>query len=74
MVVSGVVGGAALAALLSHELLKVLTGIFDPPPEHAGIPWSFVASTVGAVVVAALLTTGWLARSTSRIDPSRLRD
>jgi putative ABC transport system permease protein len=74
MVVAGIVGGAALGGLLSQELLKVLTGIFDPAPEHAAIPWSFVAGTIGAVVVAAVLTTGWLARSTSRVDPSRLRD
>jgi putative ABC transport system permease protein len=32
-------------------LVKLLTGIFDPPPEHLSVPWLYLA-------VVALVTTG----------------
>jgi putative ABC transport system permease protein len=51
----GVIGGG----LLSQALVKILTGVFDPPPDALAIPWTYltIATTVGviAVVVAASL-------------------
>jgi putative ABC transport system permease protein len=58
------VGGLVLGALIgwgvSFVLVKVLTGVFDPPPAHLFVPWlylSAVALTAAiAVVVAATRT------------------
>ena len=58
------VGGIVLAALggwaISYVLVKILTGVFDPPPEHLFVPFLYLGSlvvvTAGAVVVASLTT------------------
>ena len=48
-------GGMALGALagwgLSHALVKILTGVFDPPPQNLAVPWTYLAGL--AVVVGA---------------------
>ena len=41
-------------------LVKVLSGVFDPPPEHLVVPWAYAATLATAAVVAtaiAVLTT-----------------
>ncbi len=55
-------GGLVLGALagwgVSFVLVKILTGVFDPPPEHLFVPWAYLglvaAVTLGAVVLAAV--------------------
>lgn len=53
----GVVLGAAGGAALTSMLVKVLTGVFDPPPSTIAIPWTYLAAlllvTGGAVALAA---------------------
>ncbi len=71
-------GGLSLGAIsgwgLTHMLVKVLTGVFDPPPSRFSVPWGylgFVASISGlAVVIATLATT----RTTRRPTVEMLRD
>jgi putative ABC transport system permease protein len=54
------VGGALIGALLGFGiawmLVKVLTGAFDPPPEHLFVPWNYlmslVVSALGSTIVA----------------------
>ena len=56
------VGGAVLGIVsgwaLSYVIVKILTGVFDPPPPHLFIPWGYLAAlaatTAGAVVWAGL--------------------
>ncbi len=74
MVVSGVVGGAVIGATLAYLLVKVLTGIFDPPPASATVPWTYVTSLlllVGGVTVVVVAGVG---RLVGRAGPSELRD
>jgi hypothetical protein len=40
----GLLLGAAIAAAITHMLIKVLTGVFDPPPDALAIPWSYLLS------------------------------
>jgi putative ABC transport system permease protein len=63
-------GGAAGAALgwgVAHVLVKLLTGVFDPPPDHLAVPWPYLAmvgvATIGAVLVAGQIMTRMAARS-----------
>jgi len=53
VLVGGLALGAAIGALLSHVLVRILTGVFDPPPEHLSVPSMYlaVAATVGAIAV-----------------------
>jgi putative ABC transport system permease protein len=51
--VAGLVLGTAAGAALTEVLVKVLTGVFDPPPAHLGIPGLYLAAVaVGALVAA----------------------
>ena len=55
-------GGVILGVLsgwgLSFIIIKILTGVFDPPPAHMFFPWAYLAAlggvTLGAVVVAGM--------------------
>jgi putative ABC transport system permease protein len=58
--IGGLVGGAAAGWALTQMLVKVLTGVFDPPPAHLAVPWAYLVSVmliagvamVGAAAVA----------------------
>lgn len=57
--------GIATGFGVAHMLVKLLTGVFDPPPQHLVVPWIYIgmllaAGTVSAVV--AVATTEALAR------------
>jgi putative ABC transport system permease protein len=62
----GLVLGAVTAAGISYMLVKVLTGVFDPPPDVMAVPWLYLAGavvlTVGAVGAAGLATLRALRR------------
>jgi putative ABC transport system permease protein len=45
---TGAVAGWALAVML----VKVLAGVFDPPPPTLAVPWSYLGSFVGVALVA----------------------
>jgi putative ABC transport system permease protein len=54
--VGGLIGGAAAGWALTQMLVKVLTGVFDPPPAHLAVPWAYLISVVliaGAAMSAA---------------------
>ena len=51
LIVCGLVGGAAMGALLSQVLVKALTGVFDPPPGSLTVPWTYLAATGATTIV-----------------------
>lgn len=48
----GLLLGGALAAGISLLLVKVLTGVFDPPPDTLAVPWAYLAALVALVLAA----------------------
>jgi putative ABC transport system permease protein len=58
--IGGIVLGTVIGAAITNMLIKVLTGVFDPPPDYVSIPWSYLGTvlvlTVAAVAVAGTLT------------------
>jgi putative ABC transport system permease protein len=54
MMIGGGISGVVLGWGLSQMLVKLLTGVFDPPPDHLSVPWLYL-------VVVALATTGAVA-------------
>jgi putative ABC transport system permease protein len=52
----GLVLGTVIAAAIAEMLVKVLTGVFDPPPNALAVPWGYLtavlALTLGAVAAA----------------------
>jgi putative ABC transport system permease protein len=67
MLVGGGVAGAMLGWGVAQMLVKLLTGVFDPPPEHLSVPWPYLAAlavaTAGTVLAAGLLMTRLSSRS-----------
>lgn len=61
--VGGTVVGSILGIGIAAMLVKVLTGIFDPPPEVLAFPWGYIAT---------LLITGVLAASAASALASHL--
>jgi putative ABC transport system permease protein len=57
---AGLVLGTVTAAAISEMLVKVLTGVFDPPPDVLSVPWGYLAGVVvlaiGAVGAAGAAT------------------
>src|SRR5262249_24503144 len=70
----GLVLGALIAVVLSRLLVKVLTGVFDPPPDALAIPWTSLLGVGALVIATALLATTRALRSLRRPALEELRD
>ena len=72
------VGGLALGALsgwwLAQAIVKILTGVFDPPPEHLSVPWGYLAALLVATGAAIAVAGLSMLRATRRPAMAVLRD
>ena len=66
LVTAGILGGGAIGAGLSAMLVKVLTGVFDPPPSGVAVPGLYLVGTALAVAAAVAAVAGVGARGTTR--------
>jgi putative ABC transport system permease protein len=71
-------GGSVLGGLMGWGLVvvivKILTGVFDPPPEHLSVPWNYLA-LVGAVTLASTIVAAvGMGRATRRPATGIVRD
>ncbi len=71
---AGVVGGALIGTTIAYLLVKVLTGIFDPAPAAATIPWGYLTLLVGSVAGITVVVVAGVGRLVARAGPSELRD
>ncbi|MEA2362531.1 MAG: putative transport system permease protein [Thermoleophilaceae bacterium] len=70
----GLVLGAVSAGAISTMLVKVLTGVFDPPPDALAVPWGYLG-VVASLAVAAVASAGGLTlRALRRPAIEELRD
>jgi putative ABC transport system permease protein len=70
----GLVFGTAIAGGLSFMLVKVLTGVFDPPPDVLAVPWGYLGSLI-VLILAAVTAAGALTlRALRRPAIEELRD
>jgi len=70
----GVATGAAVGWLLSQVLVKVLTGVFDPPPEALTVPWVYLAGLLLAAAVSTIVAVAIAARATRASVVAALRE
>lgn len=70
----GLAGGAIIGWALSQMLVKVLTGVFDPPPSALTVPWPYLAATALAATVAITAAALHGVRRTTRPAVEELRD
>jgi putative ABC transport system permease protein len=66
----GAIGGWALAEML----VKVLTGVFDPPPDVLAVPWTYLAAVTAVAVAAVALAAAGGVRASRRPAVSVIRD
>jgi putative ABC transport system permease protein len=59
-VVSGLLGGWGL----SYLLVKVLSGVFDPPPSHLAVPWTYIVAVALTAIGAIAAAAGYVMRKT----------
>ena len=52
LLLGGLLGGVGAALLMTVLLVKVLTGVFDPPPDHLAVPLLFCAVVLLGIGVA----------------------
>lgn len=74
LLTAGLLGGAAIGAVISYLLVKVLTGIFDPPPSSATVPGTYLAALTAAVLITSMLVLAAFGRLASRVELRQLRD
>ncbi|HEV7707647.1 MAG TPA: FtsX-like permease family protein [Asanoa sp.] len=69
----GVAFGAAAAAAVTGVLISVLSGVFDPPPDHPTYAWSYLATAVGVTLFSLLVATQVALRASRHPDPADIR-
>jgi putative ABC transport system permease protein len=74
LTVLGLIAGAVIGTALSIVLVKVLTGVFDPPPSTIAIPWSYLAALVSVTVCALAIANGAAVMMARRSKVSVLRE
>jgi putative ABC transport system permease protein len=70
----GLLLGAGAAWLIAAMLVKVLTGVFDPPPDWLSVPWGYLAAVAAAVLAAVLVAGVATLRALDRPAVEELRD
>ena len=72
--VGGLMGGALVAWGLSVMLVKVLTGVFDPPPSAIAVPIGYLGVAVLTVVAALTVAAIAGAHTSTRPAVEELRE
>jgi putative ABC transport system permease protein len=67
---AGLVGGW----LLSVMLVKVLTGVFDPPPATLSVPWAYLTLMVSVALAAVAVAATGAVRASQRAVVGTLRE
>jgi len=73
VVAVGALFGTMLGFGVAQVLVKLLTGVFDPPPEVLTIPWAYIAALVVAAALSTALAVGVVIRVTHRAVIGSLR-
>jgi putative ABC transport system permease protein len=71
--VVGLLAGALSGWALSVMLVKVLTGVFDPPPDVLTVPWGYLAVLVAVALSSVAVAAAAAVRATRRAPIAMLR-
>jgi putative ABC transport system permease protein len=72
--IGGLLFGALAGWGLSYVIVKILTGVFDPPPEHLSIPWTYLVMLAAATTAAVGAAGAGMLRATRRPAVEIVRD
>ncbi len=65
MLVGGGLAGSLLGVAVAHMLVRLLTGVFDPPPDTVSVPWLYIAILFATAAVATGAAVIWALRRSS---------
>ena len=74
ILISGMILGFGTGFAIAKMLVKVLTGVFDPPPQSLTIPWAYLMLLVALVAAVSVLVVSGVGRWVARAGPGELRD
>jgi putative ABC transport system permease protein len=74
VIAGGLLLGAIAAVALSTLLVKVLTGVFDPPPAALAVPWPYLGALLAATLGASAVADAATLRTLRRPAIEELRD
>jgi putative ABC transport system permease protein len=74
VVALGTLLGAPAAYGLALVLVKVLTGVFDPPPSSPAVPWAYLSAVLALAVASAVAAAEVALRAGRRRVAERVRD
>ena len=72
VLLAALVLSAALGTLLAAMLVAMLQHVFDPPPDHLAIPWTYLGELAAAATAATTAATALTARSLRRLPLGEL--
>jgi len=56
VLIGGIVSGTVLGFIVAQILVKLLTGVFDPPPQALSVPWPYLLLLLLATVISTAVT------------------
>ncbi len=74
VILAGLLAGALTGWGLSQLLVKILTGVFDPPPTHLSVPWAYVGVAVTCTVLSVAGAAALVGRRTRMHARDELRE
>ncbi len=74
LAVLGLTAGAVAGAVLSVMLVKVMTGVFDPPPSAIAVPWGYLGIVLAITLLALAAVTAAATRTSTRPAIGVLRE
>lgn len=73
VVVGGAVLGVAAGFGIAQALIRILSGVFDPPPEALSVPWAYLAEVLIAALASGALAVGVIHRLSTIPDLDMMR-
>jgi len=74
MLIGGILPGTVLGFGIAMTLVKVLTGVFDPPPEFISIPWGYLGILLAAAVASTAAAVLVIKKAAARLAVEELRN
>ena len=69
----GAAFGIPIGFAVAEVLVKVLSGVFDPPPQGLSVPWVYLAVVIAAAIVCTAAAVGFMLSLARRPDTAALR-
>jgi putative ABC transport system permease protein len=71
---AGTLFGVAIGVTTAWMLVKMLTGVFDPPPERLDIPWFYLSGLLLTIAMSIVLAVVIARRKLVSVSQVQLED